>query len=281
MSDLAGACDTHTHIFPIDDFPFAFATSYSPPRADVGDHMTMLDAVGLTYGVIVQPGVYGTDPAALMDALARSGGLLRGVAAMNGDTVVATLRALHAGGVRGLRFTEVRDPVTGGRYRGTVGLDALDTLAPDMRSTGLHAQLWSPLADILVNADRLRACGLPVVIDHMAMVDAAAGPQQPGFGQLLDLLDEGWMWVKLSLCRVSKAPGHGDIRPFHDALVTRAPDRMLWASDWPFVRMDPVPDARSLLARFMEWVPDRETRTAILVDNPGRLYGFKMMETAQ
>jgi predicted TIM-barrel fold metal-dependent hydrolase len=238
------------------------------------DYLAMLDAIGMARGVLVQPAVYGTDPAALMDALARSSGRLRGVAALNGEADAGMLQALYQTGVRGLRFTEVADPVTGGRYRGTVGLEALDALAHDMRSIGLHAQLWSPLANILDNASRLRAYGLPVVLDHMAMVDVSVGLQQPGFQQLLELLDEDWLWVKLSLCRVSRAPDYSDIQPFHDALVERAPHRMLWASDWPFVRMDPAPDPNLLLGRFLMWVPDRSVRDLILACNPAQLYGF-------
>lgn len=273
MPDLIGGCDTHTHIFP-PGARVAVETSYAVPQAGLGDHLAMLDACRLSCGVIVQPGVYGTDPTALLAALAQSAGRLRGVAALDSGSDAGRLAALHRAGVRGLRFSEVLDPVTGGRYRGTVGLDALDDLAPTMRAIGLHAQLWAPLATTLDNAARLRAARLPVVLDHMAMPDVAAGPEQPAFRRLLDLLDEGWLWIKLSLCRVSVAAHYGDARPFHDALVGRAPQRMLWASDWPFVRMDPKPEPRQLLARFLDWAPGAPVQDLILRRNPAQLYGF-------
>jgi predicted TIM-barrel fold metal-dependent hydrolase len=277
MPDVdSGLCDSHTHVFPpADRFPLAFETSYMPPPADIRQHLAMLDANGMTFGVVVQPGVYGTDPAALLDALECSGSRLHAVAAVDGNTRADTLARLHEKGVRGLRFTEVRDPVSGGRYRGTVGADALPSLAAAMRDIGLHAQLWSPLSTTLSLADLLRSSGVPVVLDHMGMIDAAAGTDDRDFQTLLDLIDEGWLWVKLSLCRVAKRSDFADIRPFHDALISRAPERMLWASDWPFVRMDPAPDPETLRDMFLDWVPDRAIQTLILKENPARLYGFE------
>ena len=78
------------------------------------------------------------------------------------------------------------------------------------------------------------------------------------------------------MCRVSKqAPDYLDLKPFHDALVAAKPQRLLWGSDWPFVRMgEQSPDAGQLLDLFHEWVPDAATRNTILVDNPAALYGF-------
>ena len=89
-------------------------------------------------------------------------------------------------------------------------------------------------------------------------------------------LEAGDIWIKLSLCRVSKmAPDYADLKPFHEALVAANPQRLLWGSDWPFVRMgEQSPDAGQLLDLFAEWVPDAAIRHTILVDNPAALYGF-------
>jgi 2-pyrone-4,6-dicarboxylate lactonase len=78
------------------------------------------------------------------------------------------------------------------------------------------------------------------------------------------------------VCRVSRAkPDYPDARPLHDALVAANPDRLLWGSDWPYVRMgDPTPDAGRLLDLFQAWVGDAELARRILVDNPAALYGF-------
>jgi D-galactarolactone isomerase len=58
-------------------------------------------------------------------------------------------------------------------------------------------------------------------------------------------------------------------------LSRAAPDRMLWATNWPHPTPGlPKPDDAWLLDMLLEWVPDEATRTKTLVDNPARLYGF-------
>jgi 2-pyrone-4,6-dicarboxylate lactonase len=74
---------------------------------------------------------------------------------------------------------------------------------------------------------------------------------------------------------VSQRPGHDDARAFHDALIAAAPERVVWGSDWPYVRMNPAPDAGQMLDLLHQWVPDPAQRARILVDNPARLYGFE------
>ena len=54
-----------------------------------------------------------------------------------------------------------------------------------------------------------------------------------------------------------------------------APDRMLWASNWPHPSAPAhAPDDADLLDLLLDWAPDETTRHKILVDNPARLYGF-------
>jgi predicted TIM-barrel fold metal-dependent hydrolase len=103
------------------------------------------------------------------------------------------------------------------------------------------------------------------------------GTTDLAFQDLIALLKEGRIWVKLSLCRVSKTfPDYGDARPFHDLLVEANPARLLWASDWPYVRMgDRSPDVGHLVDLFRNWVDDAEVRRRILVENPAALYGFE------
>ncbi len=272
----AGACDSHAHVFgPYDRFALAHASSYAPPLAPATLHRAMLDTIGAARGVLVQPAPYGTDAAALLDALATGSGRLRGVAVADAATPVADLQALYDGGVRGLRFVEMRAP-GGAPYAGSVGVDQLLHMAPAMRRIGLHAQLWAPIDAYPELLPQIRAAGIDVVLDHMACVKPERGIDDPAFQFVLQALREGGVWIKLTLCRVStQAPGYEDVRPFHDALVAANPAHLLWGSDWPFVRMgEHSPDAGALLDLFHAWVADDATRRRILTDNPAALYGF-------
>ena len=265
----AGACDTHTHVFGGPEFP-AGTAPYALPDAALAVHAAMRDRLGMARAVLVQPAPYGRDPACLLDALARGAGRLRGVM-IAGETVSdATLEAWHAAGVRALRFTEMRAPGGTGRYPGTIGTEALIALAPRLRALGWQAHLWASAAQCAALLPRLTPLGLPIVLDHLAMPQGLA---DPGFDAVLGHLREGRVWVKATLCRV---PGGGpaSLRPLQDRLVAANPDRVLWGSDWPFVRMDPAPDAGAMLDLFLGWLGDDGLARRILVDNPAALFGF-------
>lgn len=60
-------------------------------------------------------------------------------------------------------------------------------------------------------------------------------------------------------------------RPFHDALLNANPRQLMWGSDWPFLRIQPTPDALRLLQMFKDWTADQHILQAVLVDNPNRL----------
>jgi D-galactarolactone isomerase len=53
-----------------------------------------------------------------------------------------------------------------------------------------------------------------------------------------------------------------------------APERMLWASNWPHPSVKDKPDDATLLDLLLDWAPDDATRHRILVENPQDLYGF-------
>jgi len=272
-----GACDAHTHVFgPPGLFPQRIETSYPLPIAPAEDHRAMLAAAGLSRGVIVQPAAYGTDHAAMIDALAEGGGAMVGVGSLAPGASEAEFDRLDAAGVRSLRFVEALDPA-GKRYRGTVGFAALDALAPAMRAHGWHAELWAPAERIVADSRWLAGLGVPVVLGHLGGMLAADGLNSTGNATLIDCIADCGFWTKLTLCRASQRwPDYDDAKPLHDALVRRAARRLVWGSDWPHIRLgERTPRVTDLLTLLHDWLDRDESLTrAILVDNPARLYGF-------
>lgn len=272
-----GACDSHGHVFgPYDTFPFVTASSYPPPLAPVRSYISMLDAIGATRGVLVQPAPYGTDNSALHAALVAGRGRIRGVAVLDGRASDEELRGLSSSGVRALRFNEMPSPQTGKPFPGSVGIDVALTMASRMKALGWHAQVWARCADVPTIVERLAKADVPVMFEHMTCFDPALGTDHHDFQNVLSLLREGRIAVKLSVCRVSKTGlPYKDLRPFHDRMIEANPRQLVWSSDWPFVRMgDAAPDVGDLLDTFHQWVSDAPLRKTILVDNPARLYGF-------
>ena len=77
------------------------------------------------------------------------------------------------------------------------------------------------------------------------------------------------------------APKYEDVGRLAKVLVKHAPERMLWASNWPHPSVRPnVPDDVQLLELLLDWAPDDKTRRQILADNPAELYGFIALSTS-
>lgn len=269
-----GACDTHFHIFgPPDRFPYDTARRYEPPAAPF-EHMQAMQAiVGLERGVVVQPTAHGVDPAALLDAIARSAGRLKGVCAIDERISDAQLDDMKARGVVGARFSLMSDRA-GDRA-------AIEAAIPRLARLGWHLDLHIEPEHLIKSAAFIRALPLTVVIDHMARPDTAKDLNQPAFALLLELLRDTKFWTKLcaadKLTKVEPAEGYRDVTPFAKAVIAAAPDRVIWGSDWPHgntFRMGTVPNDGALLDWLADAAPDEDTRRRILVDNPERLYGF-------
>jgi len=268
-----GACDTHAHVIARDArYPLIPERSYTAPAATPEAYLAMLDAQGMTRGVLVQVSIHGTDNRYMMQALQANPERLRGVAVASPDISDAQLQALHDAGVRGLRLNVL--------FGGGVGLDAMQTLARRIAPMGWHLQFLIDVNQLDVSMLRqLAQLPCPGVIDHLGHVRAEAGSDAPGFRTLLRLVCEANFWVKLSgAYRISDDfDSFQDVTPLAQMLVATAPDRMLWGSDWPHVSIYPpahMPDTGVLRNLLPRWIPDAATRQRILVENPQRLYGF-------
>jgi predicted TIM-barrel fold metal-dependent hydrolase len=264
------SCDCHFHILgPYGRFPLDAGRRYDPPAALVPAYLRVAEALGIGRMVVVQPSVYGTDNGCSLAAAARFGlDRARVVAVVDDGFDAAALRALHAGGTRGVRFNAVSGNGT--------PLDQLDTLARRIAPLGWHLQVYAEGRQLPDLAPRLAALPVPVVIDHMGGVRTADGLDGPGFRALLRLLDGGRSYVKLCGYRISSAgPPFADVAPFARALLDAAPDGCLWGTDWPHPSLSAwMPEDGALFDLLGEWAAGAAERRRVLVDNPARLYGF-------
>lgn len=270
----SGTVDSHAHVCgPTDRFPPQPDAAYPLPHAPLETYLATLDTLGAAYGVIVQPTPYGFDNSALVDAVMRSNGRLRGVALADATVNDRELEQLADSGVKALRFAYF---APGTRNIGGVGLEQIAPLAPRLRALGLDPHIWAPCNYLVEWLPQLLKLGLRLVLDHTARVDPEKGVDDPDFRRLLDFARNEDIWIKLMPHRLSRQHfTYENMRPFHDALVETCPDRLIWGTDWPFVRMGgDTPDPALLCDLFADWTPDADLRRAILVDNPTRLFGF-------
>src|SRR6478736_1900807 len=166
-----GAWDSHAHVFgPADKFPYAPGRGYTPPDAPV-----------------VQGNAHGYDNRVVLDAITRFPQRLRGIAITDARVKPETLREWHRLGMRGLRFHLL--PEDPGYVRG-VGLDVFEVFRKTMAELGWVMQLFCDHRVMHDVAPTLRAVSreMPVIVDHMLMVPAGKGVNEPNFQALLKLV---------------------------------------------------------------------------------------------
>ena len=261
------ACDTHMHVYD-GRYPSAPGARLHPPDAGLADYAELQAAIGTERVVVIQPTTYGVDNTLHLDAMTTLGHAARGVMVINRSVTSDQLRRLTDLGVRGARFHLLPG--------GAVDRGELEPVAALIAPYGWHIQLQLNGHELAGELDRLRRLPCPLVIDHVGRFMPAVAPDTAEFGALLALVDAG-AHVKLS------APYESSLDPTHryetvtacvDELVRHAPDRLVWASNWPHPGQSEPPTPADLVRLRDRWLPTGELRRQVLVDNPASLYGF-------
>ncbi len=266
-----GAVDAHCHVFgPQAAFPFSPKAKYLPQDASAEMLFALRDRLGFSRNVIVQASCHGTDNAATLHAIAISGGLARGVAVVDPAISDRELAAMHAGGIRGVRFNFLKRLVDDApKY-------AFLELARRIAPLGWHVVVYFE-ADILEEMRAfLAAIPVPVVIDHMGRPDVSQGPDSADMAALRSMLDtRPDIHIKVTCPDRLDAKGPpwdafvAAVRP----LVAHYQDRVLWGTDWPHPNMqDAIPDDGALVDIIPRIAPTKALQHKLLVANPMRLY---------
>lgn len=268
------SCDSQFHVLgPRETYPVRPGAAYEMPTATWAAALKMHRALGIARGVIVQPTTYGADHQVTLDGLAALGPAYRGCAnaVVLSERDDAYIEKLHAAGVRGARFS-----------RQSLGIalseqDLARSLAR-VKELGWYAKIQPEANGIAENIAPFERLEIPVLLDHMGRPDPRLGAQDPSLAKVVELLKRGNYWVMLSLSeKISRTgPPWDDVVPVARTLIETAPDRVVWASDWPHpVSTKQPPNEADLLELLYRYAPDDATLKKILVDNPARLFGFE------
>jgi len=268
----AGSIDAHCHVFgPGAVFPYAPERKYTPCDAPAAKLFELRDFLGFARNVIVQATCHGADNRALLDAIERSDGRARGVATVRADVGATELAALHAGGVRGVRFNFVK------RLADSVPRATLADIAARIAPLGWHVVIYFEAADLPQLFDFIASLPTTVVIDHMGRPDVGKPVDGPEFELFVRLMREHpQVWSKVSCAErlsVVGGPDYLDVVPFARRLVESFPDRVLWGTDWPHPNLKThMPDDGKLVDFIPRIATSTQLQTRLLVDNPMRLY---------
>lgn len=274
-----GAVDAHCHVFgPGDVFPYAPERKYTPCDASKEQLFALRDQLGFARNVIVQATCHGADNRALVDALQASDGMARGVATVRRDIGDAELEALHAAGVRGVRFNFVK------RLVDFTPRDELMEIAGRIARLGWHVVIYFEACDLPELWDFFTALPTTVVVDHMGRPDVRKPVEGPEFELFMRFMREHEnVWCKVSCPERLSMSGpaaldgerhaYRDVVPFARRVVRTFPDRVLWGTDWPHPNLkDHMPDDGLLVDFIPHIAPTAELQQKLLVDNPMRLY---------
>lgn len=268
------SCDSQFHVLGDPErYPTRPGAAYEMPSATWDRALHVHQTLGIERGIIVQTTTYGADHQVVLDGLAAMGPNYKGCAnaLVFNERDDAYIEKLNAAGVNGARFS----------FRAALGAvlseSELDRAVGKLRDLGWYMKIQPEQTGIAESAERFENVDIPVLIDHMGRIDLAKGDDDPSLKKLLQLLDRGNFWVMLSLGeKISKqgAPWD-DVVPLAQRLIRHAPERVVWASDWPHpVSVKQPPNDADILELLYRYAPDEADLQRILVDNPATLFGF-------
>lgn len=265
--------DCHVHVLDPVAFPYGKDIDYKPSGQEIGTP-PQLDAVMTTYGaahaLLVQPNSgYGPDNSCMLDTIARGGGRYKGIAIIDFDADLATLRELQAQGIVGAAFNPT--------FHGIDFYKRSAALIEKLAELDMFLQLQCEHDQLSLFVPWIEALPVRVLIDHCGRPTVAEGLQQPGFQALLRLARTGRVNVKLSGYSKFSRQGYPfeDTWPFVGAIVEAFTlDHCMWASDWPYLRAPQRQDYGPLVELVEVLFPDAADRETLFWKTPQRLFGF-------
>ena len=261
------AVDCHAHVMSVSR-PLS-PERHSAPKRDVTveEYIGVLNKHGISHGLLTAPSFYGSDNTLLLEALSANPDRLRGTAIVEPSIDSDALNALQTQGICGVRLNWIKR-----EFIPDASSSSYQRLFSKVRDAGMHVEVFLEGSKLVSVLPHIRNTGVNVVLDHFGCPNAGDGVNGAGFRQVLDAVASGDTWVKLS------APyrlGGADPQAYVNALLLAGgAQRLMWATDWPWVGHEEDVTYQQCLDWLYEWVPDNETRRTILADTPLELFGF-------
>jgi predicted TIM-barrel fold metal-dependent hydrolase len=256
--------DAHVHVFT-QDMPLV-GTPRHRPNYDftTADLLRTFDAAGVQFGVIAAASPWGDYNDYTVEAC-RASKRLRGTVILNPSVERVVLEDMNAAGIVGVRL-----PLIGLK-------DLPDFTSFEWRRTfkriadlGWHVHPHIEGARLPPILAMLEGTGVKIVVDHFARPEITGGIQCAGFQATLRSIERGRTWVKVSAAyRIGHALSATCGR---ELLRTVGADRLLWASDCPFVGHENQFTYPSTIDCVREWVTDPVDRAKVFGANALKLY---------
>ncbi|HVG51772.1 MAG TPA: amidohydrolase family protein [Xanthobacteraceae bacterium] len=255
--------DSHVHVFTT-DMPLVSNPRHKPAYSFTSeDLIATLDAHGVPMAVIAAASPWGDYNDYTIAAL-RKYPRLRGTVILKPTVERAVLDEMKRDGVVGVRLpfvsmSEIPDVITPDYRRFLRRLADLDW--------HVHPHIECEKLPQLLPG--LEAAGVKIVIDHIGRPDPNLGINGEGFKAMLRSIEKGRTWVKLS---AGYRLGPNAVDCARELVKQGGPERLVWASDCPFVGEEAHVKYQQTIDWLTTFVPDPAARRKIFCDTPLRLY---------
>jgi predicted TIM-barrel fold metal-dependent hydrolase len=254
MSDVL-TIDAHVHVFTT-DMPLIDNPRHAPTYSFTHEKLiATLDENGVDRAVIAAASPWGDYNDYTIAALRAHPKRLRGTVILKPTVDRYALEAMGRDGVCGVRLPFIGLPtlpdITSFEYR---------AFFRRLADLGWHVHPHVDGEDLPKILPTLEASGVTIVVDHLGRPDPRTGVKSEGFQAMLRAIDKGRTYVKVS-AGYRLGPQAVD---YARELVRRAgTDRLVWASDCPFVGHEGQFSYRSTLDWLAECVPDAAARAKV------------------
>ncbi|HZQ07663.1 MAG TPA: amidohydrolase family protein [Anaerolineae bacterium] len=268
--------DAHLHIWrATTSYPNPSATHVSPysdvPLELLKEYMAEYD---VARAVLVQPLYPGEDNSYIADAAAREPDTFAAVCVVDPRLPEAPERLAYWVKERGCRGLRIRPRIAG---------EAECFGHPSTFPLWERARALNVVVNVLANPEHLATVGalaerfsdVPILIDHMAHPNVAAGVNSPGFQLLLDLARYPRVFVKVTGYYYYSQESYPwrDCWDFVRAVYDRfGAERMIWGSDFPHVLLKAGYRRNLMLPeRYFSFLTPTE-RALYMGENANKLY---------
>ncbi len=265
--------DCHAHVIDPANFPYSKDVAYKPAGQEIGttaQYRQVMKCYGVHHALLVQPNSgYGSDNSCMLDAIAKGEGRFKGIAIVDLEADVGTLKELKA---RGSVGAAVNPTFHGNNY-----YKHADGLMKRLADLDMFLDLQVENDQFLMYEPWIERIPAKVLIDHAGRPTPQSGLSQPAFTAMLRLAKTRRVSVKISgYAKFSKLPyPFEDCWPFVRSIVDAFTlDHCMWASDWPYLRAPERQDYGPLVALAAQLFPNADDRRKLFWDTPNRLFKF-------
>jgi predicted TIM-barrel fold metal-dependent hydrolase len=256
--------DAHVHVFTT-DMPLIDNPRHAPNYSFTHQQLiATMDAHGVGRAVIAAASPWGDYNDYTLAALRAHRQRLRGTVILKPTVDRFALEAMDREGVVGVRLPFIGLPalpdITIFEYR---------AFFHRLADLGWHVHPHVDGDDLPKILPTLEASGVTIVVDHLGRPEPRAGVASAGFKALLRSIDKGRTFVKVS---AGYRLGPAAVGYARELLRVAGPDRLVWASDCPFVGHENQFPYQSTIDWLVECLPEVAARAKIFGETALKLY---------